>query len=70
MRLELAADSIAKLRKVLHYNGLPIDARSITDEILTKESVMPDSSIDRSPAAAGSAASSTAGCRDRRNTGD
>ena len=26
-----------KLRSVLHYNGLPIDARSITDEILAQE---------------------------------
>ena len=31
-RQELARRSqIAKLRKVLHYNGLPIDARSVTD---------------------------------------
>jgi len=37
MRLELSADRIAKLRKVLHYNGLPIDARSITDDILLQE---------------------------------
>ncbi len=27
----------ARLRSVLHYNGLPIDARSITDEILKQE---------------------------------
>jgi 2-oxoglutarate ferredoxin oxidoreductase subunit alpha len=26
-----------KLRSVLHYNGLPIDARSITDEVLAQE---------------------------------
>ncbi len=37
MRLELSADRIAKLRTVVHYNGLPIDARSITDEILVQE---------------------------------
>jgi 2-oxoglutarate/2-oxoacid ferredoxin oxidoreductase subunit alpha len=37
MRLELRPDRIAKLRKVLHFNGLPIDARSITDEILAQE---------------------------------
>jgi 2-oxoglutarate ferredoxin oxidoreductase subunit alpha len=37
MRLELAADRIAKLRSVRHYNGLPIDARSVTDEILVLE---------------------------------
>ena len=29
----------AKLRSVRHYNGLPIDARSITDEILAQEGV-------------------------------
>ena len=28
---------IAKLRSVLHYNGLPIDARSITDDVLAQE---------------------------------
>ena len=37
MRLELSADRIAKLRKVVHFSGLPIDARSITDEILAQE---------------------------------
>jgi hypothetical protein len=37
MRMELSAERIGKLRKVVHYNGLPIDARSITDEILMQE---------------------------------
>lgn len=37
MRLDLPAEGIARLRKVLHYNGLPIDARSITDAILASE---------------------------------
>jgi 2-oxoglutarate ferredoxin oxidoreductase subunit alpha len=37
MRLELTPGHIAKLRSVLHFNGLPIDARSITDEILVQE---------------------------------
>jgi len=37
MRLELAPERIAKLRSVLHFNGLPIDARSVTDEILVQE---------------------------------
>jgi 2-oxoglutarate ferredoxin oxidoreductase subunit alpha len=41
MRFEMTAEAIGKLRKVLHYNGLPIDARSITDEILTLEGIMP-----------------------------
>jgi 2-oxoglutarate/2-oxoacid ferredoxin oxidoreductase subunit alpha len=37
MRLELTPEQIAKLRSVLHYNGLPIDARSITDDVLAQE---------------------------------
>jgi len=37
MRLELRPDLIGKLRSVLHFNGLPIDARSVTDEILIQE---------------------------------
>jgi 2-oxoglutarate ferredoxin oxidoreductase subunit alpha len=37
MRLELPAERIAKLRSVRHYNGLPIDARSITDQVLAQE---------------------------------
>jgi 2-oxoglutarate ferredoxin oxidoreductase subunit alpha len=37
MRLELSPERLAKLRKVVHYNGLPIDARSITDGILVQE---------------------------------
>ena len=37
MRLEFTPAHIGKLRSVLHYNGLPIDARSITDEILVQE---------------------------------
>jgi 2-oxoglutarate/2-oxoacid ferredoxin oxidoreductase subunit alpha len=37
MKLELTPDRVAKLRSVLHYNGLPIDARSITDDVLAQE---------------------------------
>jgi 2-oxoglutarate/2-oxoacid ferredoxin oxidoreductase subunit alpha len=37
IKLEATPEQIAKLRSVLHYNGLPIDARSITDEILVQE---------------------------------
>jgi 2-oxoglutarate ferredoxin oxidoreductase subunit alpha len=37
LRFELAPERIAKLRSVLHYNGLPIDARSITDDVLAQE---------------------------------
>ncbi len=37
MRQELSGEQIIKLRSVLHYNGLPIDARSVTDDILAQE---------------------------------
>ncbi len=37
LKLDLAADQVVKLRSILHYNGLPIDARTITDEFRTKE---------------------------------
>ena len=40
LRQELSAVQIGKLRKVLHYNGLPIDARSVTTEILSQEGVV------------------------------
>jgi 2-oxoglutarate/2-oxoacid ferredoxin oxidoreductase subunit alpha len=37
IRLELTPAQNTKLRSVLHYNGLPIDARSITDDLLAQE---------------------------------
>jgi 2-oxoglutarate/2-oxoacid ferredoxin oxidoreductase subunit alpha len=37
MRLEISPEHSAKLRSVLHYSGLPIDARSVTDAIETQE---------------------------------
>ena len=37
MRLDLTPDQQLKLRSVLHYNGLPIDARSISDDVLSQE---------------------------------
>src|SRR6058998_1705097 len=37
MKLELTPERTAKLRSVLHYNGLPIDARSISDDVLSQE---------------------------------
>jgi 2-oxoglutarate ferredoxin oxidoreductase subunit alpha len=37
MKLELAPDQQKKLRSVLHYSGLPIDARSISDDVLAQE---------------------------------
>ena len=37
MRIDLSVERTAKLRSILHYNGLPIDARSITDDLLAQE---------------------------------
>jgi 2-oxoglutarate ferredoxin oxidoreductase subunit alpha len=37
LKLDIAPDQVTKLRRVLHYNGLPIDARSVTDEIISQE---------------------------------
>jgi len=37
LKIDLPADQVIKLRSILHYDGLPIDARSITEEFATKE---------------------------------
>jgi 2-oxoglutarate ferredoxin oxidoreductase subunit alpha len=37
MRLDLDPSHTAKLRSVRHYSGLPIDARSVSDDILIQE---------------------------------
>jgi 2-oxoglutarate ferredoxin oxidoreductase subunit alpha len=37
LKLDLAPGQIGKLRSVLYYAGLPIDARTISDEILAQE---------------------------------
>jgi 2-oxoglutarate/2-oxoacid ferredoxin oxidoreductase subunit alpha len=37
LKLEIDGVQVPKLRSVRHYNGLPIDARSITDEIVRQE---------------------------------
>jgi len=37
LKLDLPAEQVVKLRTILHYNGLPIDARTITEEFAAKE---------------------------------
>ncbi len=37
LKLDLPVAETAKLRSVRHFNGLPIDARSITDELVLQE---------------------------------
>jgi 2-oxoglutarate ferredoxin oxidoreductase subunit alpha len=53
LRQELEAAQIAKLRKVLHYNGLPIDARSVTDDILAQEGLIAAPREDKGAGAVG-----------------
>jgi 2-oxoglutarate ferredoxin oxidoreductase subunit alpha len=37
LQLDLPAERVTRLRPVAHITGLPLDARSVTDEILAKE---------------------------------
>jgi len=37
LRLDLPVEQVAKLRSVAHCNGLPLDARSVTDELMSLE---------------------------------
>ncbi|HEY3704789.1 MAG TPA: 2-oxoacid:acceptor oxidoreductase subunit alpha [Terracidiphilus sp.] len=37
LKLDLPAEQVVKLRSILYYGGLPLDARSITEEFATKE---------------------------------
>jgi 2-oxoglutarate ferredoxin oxidoreductase subunit alpha len=37
LKLDLPHAEAGKLRSVRHYNGLPLDARSVTDEIISQE---------------------------------
>jgi 2-oxoglutarate ferredoxin oxidoreductase subunit alpha len=37
LKLDLPASEVTKLRSVRHFNGLPIDARSVTDELVMQE---------------------------------
>jgi 2-oxoglutarate ferredoxin oxidoreductase subunit alpha len=37
LKLDLPGGQVAKLRSILHYNGLPVDAESITEEFANQE---------------------------------
>jgi 2-oxoglutarate ferredoxin oxidoreductase subunit alpha len=39
LKLDLPAEQVTKLRSILHFNGLPMDAQSVTSELVTKESL-------------------------------
>jgi 2-oxoglutarate ferredoxin oxidoreductase subunit alpha len=37
LKLDLPGDQVGKLRSILHYNGLPLDAQTVIEEFATKE---------------------------------
>ena len=37
LKLDIPAEHVTRLRSVRHYNGLPLDARSVTDDIISQE---------------------------------
>jgi 2-oxoglutarate ferredoxin oxidoreductase subunit alpha len=37
LKLDLPAEHVTKLRSILHYNGLPLDAQTVVEEFATKE---------------------------------
>jgi 2-oxoglutarate ferredoxin oxidoreductase subunit alpha len=37
LKLDLPAEQVTKLRSILHFNGLPLDAQTVTEEFATKE---------------------------------
>jgi 2-oxoglutarate/2-oxoacid ferredoxin oxidoreductase subunit alpha len=39
LKLDLPAEEVVKLRSIRHFNGLPIDARSVTDEFVLQEGI-------------------------------
>src|SRR6185312_295863 len=39
LKLDLQAEEVVKLRSIRHFNGLPLDARSVTDELVTQEGI-------------------------------
>ena len=37
MRLDFDVELVAKLRSLRYYGGLPLDARTVTDEVIRQE---------------------------------
>jgi 2-oxoglutarate ferredoxin oxidoreductase subunit alpha len=37
LKLDLPGDQVEKLRSILHYNGLPLDAQTVVEEFATRE---------------------------------
>jgi 2-oxoglutarate ferredoxin oxidoreductase subunit alpha len=39
LKLDIKPEHVTKLRSIRHYNGLPLDARTVTDAVLSQEEV-------------------------------
>ena len=39
LKLDIKAEDVVRLRSIRHFTGLPIDARSITDDLVTQEGI-------------------------------
>jgi 2-oxoglutarate ferredoxin oxidoreductase subunit alpha len=39
LKLDVKAEDVVRLRSIRHFTGLPIDARSITDDLVTQEGI-------------------------------
>jgi 2-oxoglutarate ferredoxin oxidoreductase subunit alpha len=42
LKIDLPAVQLTKLRSILHYNGLPVDAESITEQFAAAEFLIPE----------------------------
>ncbi len=39
LKLDLPAEDITKLRSIRHFDGLPLDARTVTDKLVLQEEI-------------------------------
>jgi hypothetical protein len=39
IKMDIAAAEVVKLRSICHYNGHPLDARTVSNGVLTQENV-------------------------------
>jgi 2-oxoglutarate ferredoxin oxidoreductase subunit alpha len=53
LRIDLPAELASRLRSVLRFNGLPIDARSVTDRVLAQEGLAVATASETGQAAVG-----------------
>jgi 2-oxoglutarate ferredoxin oxidoreductase subunit alpha len=39
LKLDLPAEHITRLRSIRHFDGLPLDARTVTDKLVLQEEI-------------------------------